>query len=172
LSDALSRNLEWKARYVDLATGQEAVRHLGADHHGREVQTDTFFHVPAGRFKLREIDGEGAHLIWYDRPDREGARLSRYYLVPVVDAARMKAALSAAMGIRGVVRKDRVIYLWRNVRIHFDEVAGLGAFVEAEAVLADGDEISAPDRLAELVRVLAIPPANFIAGAYADLLEL
>ena len=52
------------------------------------------------------------------------------------DAGALKTALVAALGIRGVVHKRREIYLWHNVRIHLDEVAGLGALVEFEAVLA------------------------------------
>ncbi|MGK3856667.1 class IV adenylate cyclase, partial [Enterococcus faecium] len=82
-----------------------------------------------GRLKLREIDGQAAVLIWYDRPDHDAARLSKYHLVPVADPAALKAALTDALGVRGEVRKRREIYLWHNVRIHLDEVAGLGSFL-------------------------------------------
>lgn len=167
------RNLELKARHPDLAAARAAAVRLGAHPAGVEQQTDTYFSVPHGRFKLREIEGQPAVLIWYERPDRDEARLSTYYLVPVVDAATLKAALAAALGIRGEVRKRRAIYLWHNVRIHLDEVAGLGTFIEFEAVLSsDDDETLAPGRLAWLCQELAVTPANHVAPSYAELLGL
>ena len=101
------------------------------------------------------------------------ARLSAYHLVPVADAPALKAALAAALGVRGEVRKRRDIYLWHNVRIHLDEVAGLGTFVEFEAVLgSDEDETQAPDRLTRLCQELAISSAAHVALSYAELLGL
>jgi predicted adenylyl cyclase CyaB len=112
-------------------------------------------------------------LISYDRPDRSEARLSTYYLVPVVDPPALKAALAAALGIRGQVHKRRDIYLWHNVRIHLDEVADLGTYIELEAVLSsDEDEMQASSRLARLGQELGILTANHIGSSYAELLGL
>jgi len=166
------RNLELKARCSDLAGAAIRVRTIGARHAGLEVQTDTHFRVPNRRLKLREIEGEPPVLIGYARPDRTGARLSDYHLVPVADAAAMKAVLSDVLGVRGVVSKRRQIWLWENVRIHLDEVAGLGSFVEFEAVLTSpAQESAAPAQLDELCRVLQISPSDQLAPSYADLLE-
>jgi predicted adenylyl cyclase CyaB len=170
---ATRRNLEVKARHADLAAAQAAAVRLGARVAGVEAQTDTYFRVPHGRLKLREIEGQPAVLVWYDRPDQTGTRGSDYFLVPVPDAAAMKAALAAALGVRGAVRKRRAVYLWHNVRIHLDEVAGLGTFVEFEAVLsAAEDEATAVARLEELGAALGILPADHLAPSYADLLGL
>jgi adenylate cyclase class 2 len=167
------RNLEIKARYADLTAARAAACRLGARPTGVELQTDTYFLVPHGRLKLREIEGQPAVLIWYDRPDHRAARLSAYQLVPVADAPALKAALAAALGVRGEVRKRRDIYLWHNVRIHLDEVAGLGTFVEFEAVLGSAeDERQAPDHLTQLCQELAISSADPIAPSYAELLRL
>jgi predicted adenylyl cyclase CyaB len=165
--------LERKARHRDLAAARESAGHLGARLHGEEFQSDTYFHVPYGRLKLREIDGQSAALIWYDRPGEERARLSTYHLVPVANPAAVKAALTAALGVRGVVRKRRVIYLWHNIRIHLDEVEGLGTFVEFEAVFGPSEkEATAGDRLEYLGRALAIEPASYLAPSYVDLLGI
>jgi predicted adenylyl cyclase CyaB len=165
--------LERKARHRDLAAVRETASHLGARFHGEELQSDTYFQVPHGRLKLREIDGQLAALIWYDRPNHEGSRLCSYHLIPVPDPAGLKAALTAALGVRGVVRKRRVIYLWHNVRIHLDQVEGLGTFVEFEAVLGPGeDEATAQERLEQLGRALAIDPVAYLAPSYADLLGM
>ncbi|MBY0527050.1 MAG: class IV adenylate cyclase [Gemmataceae bacterium] len=167
------RNLELKARCTDLDRARAASLQLGATPAGIENQTDTYFQAPIGRLKLREIEGQPAVLVSYDRPNREAARLSIYYLVPVPDAVTMKAALTAALGIRGEVRKRREILLWHNVRIHLDEVADLGRFIEFEAVLSRSeDETAAAGRLDELCRALAIVPAERLPTSYADMLGL
>jgi predicted adenylyl cyclase CyaB len=174
MSDSLlRRNLELKARHPDLAAARETVRRLGAQPAGTEDQTDTFFHVPQGRLKLREIDGRPAVLIWYDRPDDEGVRPSRYHLVTVEDPAGLRAALAAGLGVRGQVRKRREIFLWHNVRVHLDEVAGLGTFVEFEAVLSPTeDEAISQARLDRLGETLAIDSSLRVSRSYVDLLGL
>lgn len=170
---ALRRNLELKARHTDLASARQAALALGAQPTGVEDQTDTYFHVAHGRLKLREIIGQPAVLIFYQRSDECSARLSAYHLVPVADPGLLKEALTAALGVRGVVSKRREILLWRNVRIHLDEVAGLGTFVEFEAVLGSGaDETMSAAWLEQLSAALEIPAANHLAPSYADLLGL
>jgi adenylate cyclase class IV len=167
------RNLELKARYPDLEAAAAVVGGLGARGPFVQVQTDTYFRVPHGRLKLREIEGAPAELIGYERPDQGAARTSVYQLVPVPDPALLQSVLAAALGVRGAVRKRRVIYLWHNVRIHLDDVAGLGTFVEFEAVLGPGeDEAMARARLEELCRALGIRPEDQLAPSYAELLGL
>jgi predicted adenylyl cyclase CyaB len=167
------RNLELKARHADLAAAREAALHLGARAATIEEQTDTYFRVPHGRLKLREITGRPAVLIWYERPDSSSARLSAYRLVPVSEPGLLKQALTVALGVRGEVCKRREILLWHNVRIHLDQVDRLGTFVEFEAVLGAGDdEPTASSRLEELSKALAIRQENCVATSYADLLGL
>lgn len=165
------QNLELKARCPDLASVRAVIQRLAISQNWVERQTDTYYRVPHGRLKLREINEQSAVLIWYDRLDRREVRTSSYYLVPVIDAARMHALLTAAFGVRVTVRKQRDIYLWHNVRIHLDDVAGLGSFIELEAVLSpDADEATSTGRLRQLIRDLAIQATDVLAPSYADLL--
>jgi len=167
------KNLELKARCPDLALARRRLQSLAPPPSGVELQTDTYFQVPRGRLKLREIDGRTAFLIGYQRPDHTAARISAYHLVPAPDAALLKAVLSAALGIRGEVRKRREILHWHNVRIHLDEVTNLGTFLEFEAVLAATDELAvAQVRLDELSRLLEISPDDRLAVSYSDLLGM
>ena len=167
------RNLERKYLCPDLGAVRAALRPLAPAHGGILVQADVYFHSRAGRLKLRTTDGAGAELIAYDRPDETAARLSAYFLVPVADPVALEAALGAALGVRGVVRKRRELWLWHNVRIHLDAVQDLGEFVEFEAVLGEGEtEEAARRRLAELERRLSLAGAECIAGSYADLLGI
>ena len=71
----------------------------------------------------------------------------------------------------GVVFKRRRLYLHHNVRIHLDDVEGLGSFIELESVLAVvGSESPAEAQaLAEVVDALGLANRPTIAGGYLDL---
>src|SRR5687767_6164013 len=130
-------NLEIKAVCPDLLVARAAAIRLAGPVADILNQVDTYFHVPAGRLKLREINNASAELIFYDRPDAPDVRISRYHIAPVADAAAMRALLAAALGVRAVVRKRRELLWYANVRIHLDAVENLGDFVELEAVLSE-----------------------------------
>jgi len=136
------RNIEFKARLVDFAGARQIAQELAKSRMGVEQQTDTYFVVPRGRLKLREIAGGGAWLIAYERADSPELRNSDYRLIAVSDPAELKAALAETLGVRVIVDKRREIFLHHNVRIHLDQVAGLGEFLEFEAVLGPGDSDS------------------------------
>jgi adenylate cyclase class IV len=167
----LRRNLERKVRCIDPAALPARLARLGATLEGVQEQTDTYFHAPRGRLKLRVVVGWPPVLIWYERPDEAADRLSHYHLVPAADAALTRAALAAALGVRGEVCKRRAVHHWHNVRVHLDTVDGLGTFVEFEAVLGEGDDEAAARRqLDHLARELGLEGAEVLAGSYADLL--
>src|ERR1044071_549990 len=134
------RNIELKARCGDLIGAREVALRLGARDGGVQNQIDTYFNVSHGRLKLREIDGERAELISYDRADVACGRDSWYRIVAVVSPRELAESLGAACGVRGKVVKRRQIYLYHNVRIHLDTVEGLGTFVEFEAVMGAAEE--------------------------------
>jgi adenylate cyclase class 2 len=166
----LKRNIELKARCVDLERARRAAESLGATFSGILDQCDTYFAAPHGRLKLRETAGLPAELIWYERPNDVESRASDYRLVRVDDARGLRDALTAALGGREVVRKRRELWLWENVRIHLDAVEGLGTFVEFEAVMTDGDDDAAGHaKLAKLRAALGIGEGDLIASSYADL---
>ena len=165
-----NRNLELKARCRDLARAADAALALGATRAGVLEQLDTYFNFPHARLKLRETAGRAAELIAYARVDAAAVRGSDYYVIPIAEPAAMKAALAGRLGVRGTVSKRRALFLWHNVRIHLDDVAGLGTFLEFEAVIspADDEAISLP-RLARLSDALGVRDADRIAVSYADL---
>jgi predicted adenylyl cyclase CyaB len=167
----MPRNIELKARLRDAATARTVAERLCPRAPEIEQQVDTYFDSRRGRLKLREIAGRGAWLISYERPDRRRAKGSDYLLVPVSDPAGLKSAVSQALGITGVVRKLRRIYLFQNVRIHLDEVEGVGHFLEFEAVLAEGvGDANGERQIAELSREFGLDEADLLAGSYGDML--
>ncbi len=166
------RNIEIKARVTSLDAARRVAERLATGHLGKFTQVDTFFHCTNGRLKLREVEGRPAELIAYSRSDQTQPKASQYYLVPIVEEAlACKGALTAALGMAVVVRKRREVFLIDNVRIHLDQVEGLGNFLEMEAVISTPDEDSrAAGCLDALMREFDILPDSLLAGAYADML--
>jgi len=168
---APARNIELKARLADLARARDTAARLGARPLGILRQVDTYFTCAQGRLKLRQIDDREACLIAYERPDRADAKASDYHLVPVADADALLAALSVACGVVAVVAKRRELWMYENVRIHLDDVAELGSFLEFEAVLGpDHDDRQGESQLALLRAAFEIPNSDLLARSYVDLL--
>jgi predicted adenylyl cyclase CyaB len=167
----MSSNLEIKARCRDLAAARSAAQRVATRYVGVDRQVDTYYCTREGRLKLRESSLAGGQLVPYLRPDASGPRRADYQVIPVEDAAGLKALMSRILGVHRVVRKQREIFLYRNVRIHLDRVEGLGEFVELEAVF-DGSPAAAAEQrhaLDFLMRELGIDPADLVAGSYEGL---
>jgi adenylate cyclase, class 2 len=167
-----NENIELKAADADPAASERACRALGAVDCGVLAQRDTYFAVERGLLKLREDSEAGTgELIFYVRAREDGARASSYWRAPASDPAAWRALLGAAHGVSGVVTKRRRLFLHRNVRIHLDDVEGLGTFVELESVLAVPGNQSADEAraLAEVVAVLGLAGRETIAGGYLEL---
>lgn len=164
-------NVEWKAR----ARNPERQRRLAEQLSDRppEVleQEDTFFLVPHGRLKLRQLGPHQGELIFYERSDRVGSRESVYSLVPTDIPAFLRDLLAQALGIRAVLRKRRTLYRVGQTRIHFDEVEGLGLFLEVEVVLEPEQAIEEAQRIAgHLRQQLEVAHEDLLGCAYMDLL--
>lgn len=167
---AARRNIEIKARIDDLAAAQATAQRVATDHIGTLAQVDTYFHCQQGRLKLREIIGQASELIWYERPNLAGPRESRFGLIQVENARQLKQDLEGLLGIWTIVEKKRDVYLYHNVRIHLDEVARLGTFLEFEAVIDEENDVATGQaRLEFLCQQFVLVPDDFIAGSYSDI---
>jgi predicted adenylyl cyclase CyaB len=70
-----------------------------------------------------------------------------------------------------VVCKRREVLLWDNVRIHLDQVDGLGTFLELEAVVdALHDETACRAQIDRLMDALRLSESDLIRASYAELL--
>ena len=167
----MARNVEIKARVSDLDAIRAVARTLSSRPSEISEQTDTFFAVPRGRFKVREFGDGSGELILYERPDQPEPKLSAYTRVACQDSRALLEILGKALTAKGTVVKRREIFLVGQTRIHLDRVEGLGSFVELEVVLADG-EVEEPGRrvVRQLLRALEIPESGLVATAYIDLL--
>ncbi|CAG2127454.1 class IV adenylate cyclase [Cupriavidus plantarum] len=168
----MARNIEIKARIDSIDA--VAPRAAALAQHGPEriEQDDTFFPCRNGRLKLRAFDASRGELIFYARPDQTGPKESFYILSPTSSPDTLRAALAAAHGEGGRVRKVRTLFLVGRTRVHLDRVEGLGDFLELEVVLADDEP--AETGVAEahaLMDALGVDRARLIDGAYVDLLN-
>ncbi len=165
------RNVELKSRDPDPARTLERALALGAEDHGEITQRDTYFARAHGRVKLREQTPGDDELIAYRRPDDAQARTSEYTRAAIPDAAALREALDAAYGTLVVVSKRRRLLIWDGVRIHLDDVDGLGAHLEFEAVAADDSDLSVENaKIDRLRRELEVDDADLISSSYSDLL--
>jgi predicted adenylyl cyclase CyaB len=165
-------NIEIKARVRDMA-GLRARAEALSDTPVQVIpQEDTFFHIPKGRLKLRRLQPDQAQLVFYERPDQDGPKRSNYHIYETSDPQGLLMTLTLALGVRGVVRKTRYLYLCGQTRIHLDDVEGLGQFMELEVVLREGQSDAEGQSIAEeLMDRLGVQKEDLLEGAYMDLLE-
>lgn len=163
------RNLEIKARYINHAILKRLLRKIGAQFVKSMRQTDTYFSIPVGRLKLREIDGKSAELIYYQRDEKATKLWSDYYTYTVKNPKELKEFLDRIFSIKVVVDKVRVLYRYKNAKIHIDRVRKLGNFIEIEVEVKKGEN-QAKKLMGELLNYLKIPKRYFIKKSYSDLL--
>ena len=164
-------NIEVKVKVRDSQRQQALAATLATSPPEKLNQTDTFFCVPDGRLKLRQFTEQRGELIFYQRPDLSGPKTCTYSISRTDEPAVLQAMLAAALGVVGEVRKQRTLYLAGQARIHFDQVEGLGTFLELEVVLRPGQSQKDGQGIADrLMGQLDIHQEDLVAGAYLDLL--
>jgi adenylate cyclase class IV len=164
-------NVEIKARVIDAAALFAKARAI-ADHGPVEIiQDDAFFACATGRLKLRTLSASAGQLIFYQRADAAGPKESRYTIVPTSTPELLRATLTAALGLTGRVRKRRLLFMLGATRIHLDDVADLGHFLELEVVLRDGETVDQGIATAHaIMERLGVAAKDLVDRAYVDLL--
>jgi adenylate cyclase, class 2 len=164
-------NIEFKARSNRNEALEQALQSHNPRFAGEDHQSDTYFNVLHGRMKLREGNIEHA-LIHYTRSNVAGAKQSDVLLYQHQPDAELKNILTAALGVKVVVAKRRRIYFVDNVKLHFDQVDGLGSFVEVEAIDLNGT--IGIEKLQEQCRYFAqlfgIGENDYVGQSYSDLM--
>ncbi|MGH7551287.1 MAG: class IV adenylate cyclase [Gemmatimonadota bacterium] len=165
-------NLELKASVHDLGETRERVRIAGARLQGTERQVDRYFQVSGGHVKLRQSSLDGAHLVVYRRPEAGVVREARFHRLPVSDPDGLAGTLTALLGAGATVEKAREVWWWEDVRIHLDQVDGLGSFVEFEARMDRiGDRTEADRRIASLRERLGIESEDVVNRSYEEMID-
>jgi adenylate cyclase class IV len=152
----MARNIEIKASAPDVADMMRKAASLAAAEPVTIEQTDVFFKTDRGRLKLRLLSPTHGELIFYERSDQPGPKISDYSIYATENPLGLRAVLSATYGEDITVAKVRTLFLVGRTRIHLDEVRHLDQFVELEVVLDDGQPAEA-----------GIAEASWISSAFA-----
>ena len=167
----MAENIEIKARADDFHRQKIIVENL-CELPGEEIlHEDVFFKISEGRLKLRIFNNGSGELIYYMRADSNGPKTSHYQIFKTNDPAGLRSILSLSMGVRGVVKKQRILYKIGFTRIHFDQVRDLGNFIELEFVMQDNtSKNEALQTVRNLMEKLEIQDNHLINTAYIDMI--
>ncbi len=166
----MAKNLEFKVRYRSLDLLLPKLADLKAKRQEVINQVDTYFHNPKGRLKLRETDtSDEGWLIYYERPNTLESRYSVYQLCKVDESSVLKELMTAALGVKTIIKKQRVLWMYQNTRIHLDTVEDLGEFVELETVYQGQSDADANQEHNHVKNTLGLETAEPIAVSYSEL---
>ena len=165
----MPQNLELKATVPSIEKVTRVARHLHARSKGILYQQDSYYNIPRGRLKLRIINRRSAELILYSRPDKTGSRYSDYVVLPVANVQQVQTLCEKIFGKTVEVVKKRRLYLYKNSRIHLDEVRGLGTFIEFEVLVTKGKR-QAQHLMSFLREEFCISHEALVSCSYSDML--
>jgi predicted adenylyl cyclase CyaB len=165
--------VELKARLNDFEEVKRRLSLLGAQYVGSFHQVDTYFKVPQGRLKIRETEKQdNADIVFYERPNTPKIKKSHVLLFQAQPPPAAKELLTKFFATRVVVDKIREIYILGKTRIHLDQVAQLGTFIEFELSTTNEEKEIENSRslLVGLCAKLDVRKEDLEALSYSDLM--
>ena len=122
-----------------------------------------------GRLKKREAPGEPTEWIYYHRRDIVRPCMSSYAILSDAQAKRRWGTHSLRAWLK--VAKKRELWMLENIRIHLDDVLGLGRFIEFEAVISkEHDTRECHEMIGELREVFGPTMGEPVGASYCDLM--
>jgi len=155
-------NLELKIKVESHTKLINALRRINTEKKGILKQKDIYYKTKNGLLKLR-VEGNNFTLIKYLR-DEKGKRWSNYELLRL-EGKNPEKYLNDVFDVETVVEKKRILYLYKNTRIHLDEVKGLGKFLELETLLVSTRK-DAEKRFREIIKLLGLDLFKQIRKSY------
>lgn len=165
-------NLEIKVATQNLEAIKDKAIKIDAKNIATLFQIDTYFLVGKKRLKIRE-EKDTNYLVYYVRNNNEESKLSIYHiinahkkLVPFI-----KKLLSFIFGIKVIIHKKRDLFMYKNTRIHFDDVENIGTYIELETVFntsqKEGDLVTEHNFV---INSLGLDTFEKIPNSYSDLI--
>jgi adenylate cyclase class 2 len=163
------QNVEFKAELRDPGLARSICRALGAQQVADLEQVDTYYRLADARLKKRETTGEPTEWILYDRPNQVGSKISTFHIYSEDEASERFGEVPRRPWV--VVRKHRELWMHDQVRIHIDDVEGLGSYLEFEALIcARQKKEDAEEAVLSLRKQLGPAIGEQVAVSYSDLL--
>lgn len=163
----MPKNLEIKVKLDSLKSIKSILKKNKIELSELLIQKDIYYKVNKGLLKLR-IENENQTLIFYDRNEKSKKRWSDYHLLEIKNTDGNKY-LKRFLDTVVTVEKKRELYLFKDTRIHLDEVKNLGYFLELETRVLNGLK-DAEKRFNHLLDLLELRNKKEIRASYKDLL--
>jgi|SRR3989344_1197527 len=161
-------NFEVKTRVLNFKENLKKVQDIGAVYKETMNQTDYYFQIGTKKEKIREINSKEICLITYKRLEKNGRKDSNYTIKTL--PLEKKKSLLKQKPLLCLVNKTRQLWMYKNTRIHIDNVVGLGNFIELETVVKDISKDQGLDEFKEVVNKLEINLKKTEPSSYSDLI--
>ena len=160
-------NIEIKIKIPSFRKYQNILKSLGLKPKALLNQKDVYYEAKKGLLKLRTENGRDS-LIKYLRDEKSKERVSNYDVLKI-SANSAEEFFNDIFMIKAVVEKKRILYLYKNTRIHFDKIKELGNFIELESVVVK-DKKSAIKEFDEVVKLLGLDIRKQLRKSNLDLI--
>lgn len=164
----MKKNYEIKCSLSDYKTLRKKILDSGRYVYSKENQRDIYYKVRKGRLKLRVINNQTGNLIYYNRNEKSGKRISNYVIFRTSEFKELSQLLKILYSVKIEVLKTREIFVRKNIRIHLDKIKQLGSFLEIEIT---GNNLNSSElQMSKLISQLGLNENQFIKNSYSDLL--
>jgi predicted adenylyl cyclase CyaB len=160
-------NYEIKTKISNLDEIIQVIKNQGAKREGFLKQKDYYLKVGRYKKKIREINNEAMEMISYTRNEKMGRKDSEYKIIKLTP--KQKEILLIQNNPVCFVEKTRELWIYKNTRIHFDKVMGLGDFIELETVVNQKPKRQSLREFKEVVKLLKLDTKKAISFSYSDL---
>lgn len=136
-------------------------------------QIDTYYLIKNSiRLKTREINKKNLELIYYKRANNQKSKKSSYDIMPYEykNKQNLKNILKKIFGVKVIVRKERQLWIYKNTRIHLDQVKNLGKYIELETVIKNISPKKAMEEHLSIINKLELNKLKKVAHSYSDLM--
>lgn len=162
-------SIEIKAKCADPLQAKNILKTINADFVGLNNQKDSYL-MPNGHIlKLRECNGKTSVFKYADSHETGNKHI---YESDFAGNNLMKELLIKTWGLDKIINKQREVYSVGNVKIHIDNVEGLGYFVEVSASSSDDSNV---DTLAQqckyYLKLMRVKDSDIVPFSYSDIME-
>lgn len=160
-------NIEIKIKIPSFRRYESILNSIGLKPKELLNQKDVYYETKKGLLKLRIENGRNS-LIKYLRDEKSKTRVSNYAVLKISNNSGEKF-FSDIFKVKAVVEKKRILYLYKNTRIHLDKIKKLGNFIELESVVVK-DKRSAIKEFDEVIEFLKLERKKGIRKSNLDLI--
>jgi predicted adenylyl cyclase CyaB len=161
-------NIELKIKVSFIRKYESILKSLGLKRNSLLNQKDIYYEVKKGLLKLRIENGK-CYFIRYLRDETSRNRISNYSIIEIKNDSPEKF-FNSIFNVRAIVEKKRILYVYKNTRIHLDRIEKLGNFIELESVITR-NKGSALKEFNEVVNLLNLDISRQIKKSYKDLIS-